>query len=127
MGILGRKRTQKASTLGPAPCRHCGKSSGCSCAKHPPRCRYCGKLSAYGWSQLMCIKCERKRSKIEIGAMSQYSIAARRGWTGPRTIGDDELLLTLPAECETPITAASRTTKGRAQGQSRAQKPFLGP
>jgi len=95
MGILGRKRTQKASTLGPAPCRHCGKSSGCSCAKHPPRCRYCGKLSAYGWSQLVCVKCERKRSKIEIGAVSQYSIAERRGWTGPLTIGDDQLLLTL--------------------------------
>jgi len=44
---------------------------------------------------LLCIKCERKRSKVEIGAMAQYSIAARRGWTGPPTIGDDELLLTL--------------------------------
>jgi hypothetical protein len=43
---------------------------------------------------LICEKCEGVRSRIEAGAMSHFSIADRRGWTGPPTIGDDELLVT---------------------------------
>lgn len=92
MGILGRKRGgQRASAT---PCRHCGKPAGCGCAAHPPRCRYCGRISAFGWSNLICERCERVRTRIEAGGMSRFSIADRRGWTGPPTIGDDELLVT---------------------------------
>jgi hypothetical protein len=92
-GILGRKRSPKASA---AQCRHCGKpaGSGCGCATHPPRCRYCGRISAFGWSVLICERCERVRTRIEAGAMSRFSLADRRGRTGPPTIGDDELLVT---------------------------------
>ena len=92
MGILGRKRSQKASA---ALCRHCGKpaGSGCGCAAHPPRCRYCGRISAFGWSMPICERCEKVRTRIEAGAMSHFSIAERRGWIGPATIADDELLV----------------------------------
>ena len=77
------------------PCRHCGKptGSGCTCATHPPRCKYCGRVSAFGRSMLICEKCEVVRTRIEAGAMSRFSPADRRGWTGPATIGDDELLV----------------------------------
>ena len=95
MGILGRKRggSQKASA---ASCRHCGKpaGSGCGCAAHPPRCRYCGRISAFGWSMPICERCEKVRTRIEAGAMSHFSVAERRGWIGPPTIDDDELLVT---------------------------------
>jgi hypothetical protein len=32
------------------------------------------------------------RSRIETAAMNQHGIAAQRGWGGPATIGDDQLL-----------------------------------
>lgn len=48
-------------------------------------------ISAFGRSNLMC---ERVRTRIEAGAMSRFSLADRRGRTGPPTIGDDELLVT---------------------------------
>ena len=59
-----------------------------------PACRYCGR-SADSWSSLICARCERTRSKIEIGAVARFSLADRRGWTGPPTVGDDELLVML--------------------------------
>jgi hypothetical protein len=40
---------------------------------------------------LICESCEKLRTRIEAGAMSRFSLADRRGWTGPPTIGDDEL------------------------------------
>ena len=43
---------------------------------------------------LICERCEKVRTRIETGATSRFSIAGRRGWTGPPTIGDDELLVT---------------------------------
>lgn len=51
-------------------------------------------ISAFGWSNLICERCERVRTRIEAGAMSRFSLADRRGRTGPPTIGDDELLVT---------------------------------
>jgi hypothetical protein len=42
---------------------------------------------------LICERCENVRTRIEAGAMSHFSIADRRGWTGPPTIGDDELMV----------------------------------
>jgi len=59
-----------------------------------PACRYCGRL-ADSWSSQICVRCERTRSKIEIGAVARFSLADRRGWTGPPTVGDDELLVML--------------------------------
>jgi hypothetical protein len=35
------------------------------------------------------------RAGFETAHMSRYSIADRRGWTGPPTIGDDELWITI--------------------------------
>jgi hypothetical protein len=61
----------------------------------PATCRYCGRPSAYGWAQQICHRCERYRTSIEGGHMAQHSIVDRRGWTGPATIGDDTLLLTI--------------------------------
>jgi hypothetical protein len=58
-----------------------------------PRCRYCGRVSNFGRAQMVCDRCEKMRAQIETGAMSQFSIADRRGWRGPPTIGDDELLM----------------------------------
>jgi hypothetical protein len=62
-----------------------------------PRCRYCGRVSHFGWADMVCDRCEKMRAQIETGAMSQFSIADRRGWRGPPTIGDDELLMGYPA------------------------------
>ena len=59
-----------------------------------PACRYCGR-SADSWSSLICARCDQTRSKIEIGAVARFSLADRRGWTGPATVGDDELMVTL--------------------------------
>jgi hypothetical protein len=92
-----RSLAEEAKGVGTTnPCRHCGKPAGsrCDCTNHPPRCRYCGRISAFGWSMLICERCERVRTRIEAGAMSHFSIAERRGLNGPPTIGDDELLVT---------------------------------
>jgi hypothetical protein len=59
-----------------------------------PACRYCGR-PADGWSSLICARCDQTRSKIEIGAVARFSVADGRGRTGPRTVGDDELLVML--------------------------------
>jgi hypothetical protein len=59
------------------------------------RCRYCGRFSHFGWAGQTCDRCEAIRAKIETGAMSRFSITERRGWTGPPTIRDDELLFAI--------------------------------
>jgi hypothetical protein len=53
-------------------------------------CRYCGRPGAP-----ICERCEKIRSGFDTAQMSRHSIADRRGWVGPRTIGDDELLVTI--------------------------------
>ena len=60
-----------------------------------PRCRYCGRVSHLGWATMICDRCDKMRAQIETGALSQFSTADRRGWRGPQTIGDDELLLAI--------------------------------
>ena len=57
-------------------------------------CRYCGRPTD-SWSSLICGRCDQRRSKIEIGAVARFSLADRRGRTGPPTVGDDELLVML--------------------------------
>jgi hypothetical protein len=64
-------------------------------ADRVPICRYCGQVSHSGWAAMVCDRCEKMRAQIETGAMSQFAIAVRRGRTGPATIGDDELLVTI--------------------------------
>ena len=59
-----------------------------------PACRYCGRPTD-SWSSLICGRCDQRRSKIEIGAVARFSLADRRGRTGPPTVGDDELLVML--------------------------------
>jgi hypothetical protein len=55
-----------------------------------PACRYCGRPG-----QWICDRCEKIRTGFDTAHMSRHSIADRRGWVGPRTIGDDELLVTI--------------------------------
>ena len=66
-----------------------------ACPIRVPRCRYCGRLSHYGSADRICDRCDATRTKIGAGTMSRFSITERRGWTGPPTIGDDELLLAI--------------------------------
>jgi hypothetical protein len=54
-------------------------------------CRYCGR-SAGG---TVCSRCEKIRSGFDTAHLSRHSIADRRGWIGPPTIGDDELWVTI--------------------------------
>jgi hypothetical protein len=54
-------------------------------------CRYCGR-SAEG---SVCTRCEKIRTSFETAHMTRHSITERRGWTGPPTIGDDELWITI--------------------------------
>ena len=41
------------------------------------------------------VDCEAIRTSIEIAQMAGFSITERRGWMGPPTIGDNELLLAI--------------------------------
>jgi hypothetical protein len=54
-------------------------------------CRYCGRVGQGS----ICTRCEKIRSGFDIAHMSRHSIAERRGWTGPPTIRDDELWITI--------------------------------
>jgi hypothetical protein len=54
-------------------------------------CRYCGRVG----ESSVCTRCEKMRTGFDTAHMSRHSIADRRGWTGPATIGDDELWVTI--------------------------------
>jgi hypothetical protein len=54
-------------------------------------CRYCGRVG----QGFVCSHCEKIRAGFDTAQMSRHSIADRRGWTGPPTIGDDELWITI--------------------------------
>jgi len=56
-----------------------------------PACRYCGRVG----EGFVCTRCEKIRAGFETAHMSRHTIADRRGWTGPPTIGDDELWITI--------------------------------
>jgi hypothetical protein len=54
-------------------------------------CRYCGRVG----KGFVCTRCEKIRAGFDAAHMSRHPIADRRGWTGPATIGDDELWVTI--------------------------------
>jgi hypothetical protein len=54
-------------------------------------CRYCGRVG----ESSVCTRCEKMRTGFDTAHLSRHSIAERRGWTGPPTLGDDELWLTI--------------------------------
>jgi hypothetical protein len=54
-------------------------------------CRYCGRIG----EGFVCTRCEKIRAGFDAAHMSRHAIAERRGWTGPATIGDDELWVTI--------------------------------
>jgi hypothetical protein len=54
-------------------------------------CRYCGRVGQGS----ICSHCEKIQAGFDTAHMSRHSIADRRGWTGPPTIGDDELWITI--------------------------------
>jgi hypothetical protein len=78
----------------PAPCQWCHRIGCNACQVKPPRCRYCGRI-AQAWDSPICGRCESLRTRIETSAMGRFAIWQQRGWKGPPTIGDDELLVTL--------------------------------
>jgi hypothetical protein len=53
--------------------------------------RYCGRIG----EGFVCTRCEKIRAGFDAAHMSRHAIAERRGWTGPATIGDDELWVTI--------------------------------
>jgi hypothetical protein len=54
-------------------------------------CRYCGRVG----QGFVCARCEKIRAGFDIAQMSRHQLWQRRGWTGPPTIGDDELWITI--------------------------------
>jgi len=87
-----------------------------------PRCRYCGRVSASGWADQICARCEKLRSQIETGAMSNFSISDRRGWHGPPTIGDDELLLAIQRRLRDADHRAVETAERERRHAYRARR-----
>jgi len=87
-----------------------------------PRCRYCGRVSNFGWAEMVCDRCEKMRSQIETGAMSQFSIADRRGWRGHQTIGDDELLLAIQRRLRDADRRALETPEREKRHAERARR-----
>jgi hypothetical protein len=87
-----------------------------------PRCRYCGRVSHLGWTAMICDRCEKLRAQIETGAMSQFSIADRRGWHGPPTIGDDELLLVIQRRLRDADHRALETAEREKRHADRARR-----
>jgi hypothetical protein len=56
-----------------------------------PSCRYCGRPAEHRiW---ICEKCEKIRTGFDTAGMRGSSLEDRRGWVGPSTIDDDELLV----------------------------------
>src|SRR5215472_7547931 len=87
-----------------------------------PRCRYCGRVSNFGWAQMVCDRCAKMRAQIETGAMSQFSIADRRGWRGHQTIGDDELLLAIQRRLRDADHRALETAEREKRHADRARR-----
>ena len=87
-----------------------------------PRCRYCGRVSHSGWAEMVCDRCEKMRAQIETGAMSHFSIADRRGWRGPSTIGDDELLLAIQRRLRDADHRALETAEREKRHAERARR-----
>jgi hypothetical protein len=105
-------------------------------------CRYCGRVG----EGLVCTRCDKIRAGFDAAHMSRHSIADRRGWTGPATIGDDELWVTIirrlrdadhrrlaldekdawKAARERRTAFGYRSTKVADEAQDNPQKP-LGP
>ena len=54
-------------------------------------CRYCGRAGQGS----VCTRCEKVRAGFDTAHMSRHPVAERRGWTGPPTIGHDELWITI--------------------------------
>jgi hypothetical protein len=54
-------------------------------------CRYCGRVS----QGFVCTGCEKIRAAFDTAQMSRHQLWQGRGWTGPPTIGDDELWITI--------------------------------
>jgi hypothetical protein len=87
-----------------------------------PRCRYCGRVSNFGRADMVCDRCEKTRAQIETGAMSQFSIPDRRGWRGPQTIGDDELLLAIQRRLRDADHRALETAEREKRHAERARR-----
>jgi hypothetical protein len=70
------------------------RNAGVSKPRHLPKitCRHCGRPPHHFGTDQICDRCERMRTQIENTQVNRASIADRRGWTGPPTIGDHELL-----------------------------------
>jgi hypothetical protein len=105
-------------------------------------CHYCGRTGG----GFVCTRCEKIRAGFDAAHMSRHSIADRRGWTGPATIGDDELWVTIirrlrdadyrrlaldekdarKAARERRTASGYRSTKVGNEAQDNRQKP-LGP
>jgi hypothetical protein len=77
-------------------------------------CRYCGRLGTP-----ICPKCEKIRSGFDTAQMSRCSIAEPRGWVGPPTIGDDELLVTI---CRRLRDADHQRLEGDEQDARKARR-----
>jgi hypothetical protein len=77
-------------------------------------CRYCGRPGAP-----ICEKCEKVRTGFDTAQMCRYSIADRRGWIGPPTIGDDGLLVTI---CRRLRDADHRRVEGDEQDARKARR-----
>ena len=91
-------------------------------ADRVPRCRYCGRVSHFGWAAMICDRCEKLRAQIETGAMSHFSIADRRGWSCPATIGNDELLLAIQRRLRDVDHRALQTAEREKQRADRARR-----
>ena len=87
-----------------------------------PRCRYCGRVSNFGWAEMVCHRCEKMRAQIETGAMSHFTTADRRGWRGPQTIGDDELLLAIQRRLRDADHRALETAEREKRHADRARR-----
>jgi hypothetical protein len=87
-----------------------------------PRCRYCGRVSHFGWAAMICDRCEKMRAQIETGAMSHFAVAEHRGWSGPATIGDDELLLAIQRRLRDADHRALETAEREKRHADRARR-----
>jgi hypothetical protein len=105
-------------TLIPFPAKRPLKSRGNSGVPAPTfphqSCRYCGRPGPR-----ICDRCDKIRTGFETAQMSRHSIADRRGWVGPPTIGDDELLVTISRRLR---DADHRRVEGDEQDARKARR-----